>query len=342
MEIKRVPHRRLNLLTGEWVLVSPHRTQRPWQGKVEEAQKSTMPSYDPNCYLCPGNARAGGVRNPKYTDTFSFVNDFSALLPDIEQFHSDDDGLLISRSERGICKVICFSPRHNLTLAQMETADIVKVIALWQKEYREIGALDYISHIQIFENRGEVMGCSNPHPHCQIWANESVPVIPAMETEHQLDFLTRKKSCLLCSYIEKEREEKTRLVFENDSFVVLVPFWAVWPYEVMLLPKEHRGSILELTTNEVRDLADAMRRIGIKFDNLFLTSFPYSMGIHQKPTDGASHEEWHFHFHYYPPLLRSATVKKFMVGYEMLAMPQRDINPEDAAERLKECSEVHF
>jgi UDPglucose--hexose-1-phosphate uridylyltransferase len=341
MEIRTIPHRRYNILTGEWVLVSPHRTQRPWQGKVEDAQKNTMPQYDPNCYLCPGNARAGGAKNPPYTDTFSFVNDFSALLPDTKDV-SFEDGLLTAKSERGLCKVICFSPRHDLTLSRMETDDIVKVVSLWQKEYRELGSLDFISYVQIFENRGEVMGCSNPHPHCQIWANQTIPVIPERETELQLAHHAETGSCLLCSYVGKELAAKERIVYENESFAVLVPFWAVWPYEVMILPKRHRGSIAALAGEERIGLADAMRTIGTKYDNLFLTSFPYSMGIHQKPTDGKEHEEWHFHMHYYPPLLRSATVKKFMVGYEMLAMAQRDINPEDAAQRLRECSDVHY
>ena len=328
-------HKRLNLLTGEWILVSPHRTKRPWNGKTEDAAADKMPEYDPNCYLCPGNTRAGGVANPKYEDTFLFVNDYSALIPGIEN-------LLIARSEEGICKVICFSPRHDLTLARMSPEKIVRVIDLWIEQYKELGEDPNINYVQIFENRGAIMGCSNPHPHGQIWSSQTVPDLPAKETEKQIEYKEKNGRCLLCDYLALELKKKERIVLENDGFAVLVPFWAVWPYEIMILPKRHMSSIDEMTEKEKKDLAEIMKAAGIRYDNLFKTNFPYSMGIHQKPTDGKAHDGWHFHFHYLPPLLRSATVKKFMVGYELLAMPQRDITAEQAAAKLREQPPVHY
>lgn len=335
-------HKRLNLLTGEWVLVSPHRTKRPWQGKVEEPAKDTMPQYDPKCYLCPGNERAGGYENPDYKDTFTFVNDFSALIPDVPEGKVDKGGLLKAQSERGICKVICFSPRHDLTLARMEPDAIVNVINLWINETKELGNNPMINYVQIFENRGDVMGCSNPHPHGQIWSNETLPDIPAKETMNMKQYHDEKGCCLLCDYLKLELKEEERIVFQNDSFAVLVPFWAVWPYEIMILPKRHMNRLEEMTEAEKKDLAEAMNHLGIKYDNLFKTNFPYSMGLHQQPVDGEEHPEWHFHFHYMPPLLRSATVKKFMVGYELMATPQRDITAEQAAAKLRDLPEIHY
>lgn len=342
MNLQDDPHRRYNPLTGEWLLVSPHRTRRPWQGKVENVPAAQLPSYDPGCYLCPGNQRAGGVRNPQYPGTFAFVNDFSALLPVLAAGSLDTGGLVVAKSERGLCKVICFTPRHDLTLARMSMEEILPVVDVWIEQYREIGDLDFISYVQIFENRGEVMGMSNPHPHCQIWANEHPPMIVATETARQREHLDRQGRCLLCSYVELELAGRERVVFENEFFAVLVPFWAVWPYEVMLLPKQHLTSVDALSAPQKSALADAIRRLGVRYDNLFRTSFPYSMGIHQKPTDGSPHEEWHLHLHYYPPLLRSATVRKFMVGYELLGMPQRDITAESAAKTLRELPEIHY
>ncbi len=342
MKLQEHPHKRYNILTGEWILVSPHRMKRPWQGKTEETQPEKMPEYDPDCYLCPGNIRNTGVKNPDYKETFVFINDFAALMPDIEEGDLNKNELLQAVSEKGICKVICFSPRHDLTLAKMKTEDIGKVINVWVKEYLEIGSQKDINYIQIFENRGAIMGCSNPHPHGQIWANQRLPYIPEKETIHQKEYLKKNKHCLLCDYLKLELKEKERIVFENDSFIVLVPFWAFWPFEVMILPKDHLTSIDKMNDKQKKDLADVMRRTGIRYDNVFSTNFPYSMGIHQKPTDGAEHPEWHFHIHYYPPLLRSATVKKFMVGYEMLAMPQRDITAEASAKKLREMSETHY
>ena len=342
MTISSQPHRRLNPLTGEWLLVSPHRTQRPWQGKVESVATASLPQHDPACYLCPGNTRAGGEKNPAYDSTYVFVNDYASLLPDTQASESAINGLLVSSAERGICRVLCFSPRHDLTLARMDTGSIERVVDAWMQQYAEVGAIDYINHVQIFENRGDTMGCSNPHPHGQIWANQTVPLLVEREGFYQEDYRRKKNCCMLCDYVTLELDRKERVVLENDTFAVVVPFWAVWPFETLLLPKMHISDIGKLEPAHKADLADAMRRLGIRYDNLFSTSFPYSMGIHQRPTDGKSHPHWHFHMHYYPPLLRSATVKKFMVGYEMLAQPQRDITPELAAERLRGCSERHY
>jgi UDPglucose--hexose-1-phosphate uridylyltransferase len=343
MSLSEHPHRRYNPLTGEWILVSPHRAKRPWQGKVEDLPAESTPSYDPSCYLCPGNERAGGACNPAYTDTFVFDNDFAALLPDGGEQSGGDHRLFVSAPERGLCRVICFSPRHDLTLSLMERDAIEKVIDVWCEQYRDIGGLDWIRYVQIFENRGAMMGCSNPHPHGQIWANATVPVLPAAESRNQLSYRSEHGSCLLCDYVAAELDRGERVVFRNSAFAALVPFWAVWPFEVMLVPTFHASDITACDASQRAELADALRRMGVRYDNLFRTSFPYSMGIHQAPTDGQPHPEWHFHVHYYPPLLRSATVKKFMVGYEMLAMPQRDITAEESARRLRDdCSETHY
>jgi UDPglucose--hexose-1-phosphate uridylyltransferase len=342
MSLFEHPHRRFNPLLNEWILVSPHRTKRPWQGKTDEIKKPKGLAYNPDCYLCPGNRRADGGTNPAYEATFVFKNDFSALYPDAPEAHTDDSGLIRAQSEKGICRVICYSPRHDLTMPLMQQGDIRNVVDIWAEQFRELGAMDGIGYVQIFENKGSQMGCSNPHPHGQIWADERVPLLPARECATQKEYQASKKRCLLCDYLALERNKKERIVLENGSFTVLVPFWAVWPYEVLVLPNNHHTSLLSLSDSERNDLADALKRIGTRYDNLFFTSFPYSMGIHQKPTDGNDYPEWHFHFHFYPPLLRSATVQKFMVGYEMLAMPQRDITAELAAEKLREMGERHF
>jgi len=328
------PHRRYNILTGEWVLVSPHRTKRPWQGKKEETAKAEMIKHDPNCYLCATNTRINGEVNPDYKNTFVFPNDFGALLPDSIDFNYED-GLLKAEGETGICKVICFSPNHSLTLPDMEVSDIEKVITTWQAEYKELGAKPEINHVQIFENKGATMGCSNPHPHGQIWAQKSIPNEVLKKTEKQKEYFQKHGKSLLTAYIEQELKEKERIISENNSFVSLVPFWAVWPYEVMIVPKNHRKSISELTNKEKLDYAEQLKVVTQKYDKLFDTSFPYSSGIHQSPTNG-EYPEWHFHMSFYPPLLRSATVKKFMVGYEMFGMPQRDITAELAAKSLRD------
>jgi UDPglucose--hexose-1-phosphate uridylyltransferase len=337
------PHRRWNPLRQTWVLVSPHRTQRPWQGEVGQKAAPSALIYDPQCYLCPGNKRAGGAENPKYDFVFSFVNDYAALLPDPPAaMDATSSPLLVAEPARGLCKVLCFHPDHSLTLSRMTQPEIRRVIDAWTAEYKELSSQDWIEYVQIFENRGAMMGASNPHPHCQIWSTGFMPDEPAAESATQHNYLKRNGRCLLCDYLEAERKSGERVIFENDHFAVVVPWWAVWPFEVLLLSKRHLGSMPELTPDECDSLADALKRITTRFDNLFETSFPYTMGFHQTPTDGSAHPEWHFHAHFYPPLLRSATVRKFMVGFEMLGMPQRDITAESAAERLRACSEQHF
>ncbi len=338
------PHRRRNPLIGEWLLVSPQRTARPWQGQVETPPPETRPAYDPTCYLCPGNERAGGARNPDYTGTFVFENDFAALRPttpplDLARGMDGKPPLLHAESERGICRVVCFSPRHDLTLAGMDLPGIERVLATWTAQYTELGSLPWVRHVQIFENRGAMMGASNPHPHGQIWANERLPNEPAKELHEQRAYHATGGGCLLCDYLALELREGTRLVCRNDHFVALVPFWAVWPFETLVLPTAHHGALPDLDPAAATGLADILRRVTRRYDNLFGVSFPYSMGFHQRPTDGAAYPEWHLHAHFYPPLLRSATVRKFMVGYEMLGQPQRDITPESAAERLRGLSE---
>jgi UDPglucose--hexose-1-phosphate uridylyltransferase len=335
--LKEHPHKRFNPLIGEWVLVSPQRTQRPWQGQMETTALTGQQAYDPQCYLCPGNTRAGGHLNPEYQNTFVFVNDFSALDPfdPEQQVQQDKCDLLKARSEAGICRVMCFSPRHDLTLATMEIPDIRRVVDVWGDQYNELGGRDWINHIQVFENRGAMMGASNPHPHCQIWANATLPNEPAKELERQKAYLETHRVCLLCNYLKLETEAQERIFYENEYFVALVPFWAVWPYEVMLIGREHKNNLAKLHDKERDALAETLNRVTAGFDQIFRIPFPYSMGFHQAPTDGQPHNEWHLHAHFYPPLLRSGTIRKFMVGYELLASPQRDITPESAAETLR-------
>jgi UDPglucose--hexose-1-phosphate uridylyltransferase len=340
--IDQYSHRRLNILTGEWVLVAPHRTKRPWQGHEEGKPKKSQQPHDPTCYLCPGNTRANGTVNPDYQSTFAFINDFSALIEDVPSFDIHESGLLQACSERGICKVVCFSPQHNLTLAEMGLSGIESVIRIWQNEYKSLGALPYINYVQIFENKGEIMGCSNPHPHGQIWAQENIPVEPAKEQNHQEKYLKEHRSVMLMDYLQLELTRRERIVYENERFTVLVPFWAVWPYETMILPKKKTRHILELTDQDIVDFARAIQTITVKYDNLFKTSFPYSAGIHQAPTDDKEHPEWQMHMHFYPPLLRSAVIKKFMVGYELLANPQRDITSEVSAAILRDLPDKHY
>jgi UDPglucose--hexose-1-phosphate uridylyltransferase len=337
------PHRRWNPLRQSWVLVSPHRTQRPWQGEVGQKAVPSGKTFDPQCYLCPGNQRAGGAVNPAYEGVFSFVNDYAALLPETAQAtDAPASPLLKAEATRGLCKVLCFHPDHSLTLARMTQEETSRVVDAWARESEEIGALDWIKYVQIFENRGAMMGASNPHPHCQIWSTDFVPDEPALETEAQRNHLASTGHCLLCDYVKAEQTARERVVFENEHFTAIVPWWATWPFEVLLVSRRHLGALPELNSAERDGLAEALKRLTTRFDNLFETSFPYTMGFHQTPTDDAEHPEWHFHAHFYPPLLRSATVRKFMVGFEMLGMPQRDITPEEAAQRLRDCPEEHF
>ncbi len=340
--IKEHSHTRLNILTGEWILVSPHRMKRPWQGKVEDVPKDTRPPYDPTCYLCAGNKRMDGSVNPEYTDSFVFTNDFSSLLADAPAGEVNENDVLVAKGESGICRVICFSPRHDLTLPQLDIETIEKVIELWQKEYKDLSANPLIKYVQIFENKGELMGCSNPHPHGQIWASSSVPLEVVKETKQQKLHFKKHQQSLLSAYLDIELKKQERIVVENDDFVALVPFWATWPYETMIISKRQVQHVTEFNTTEITSLATILKQLTAKYDNLFNISFPYSAGMHQAPVDGQQYPEWHWHMHFYPPLLRSASVKKFMVGYEMLANPQRDITPEYAAEKLKSLRDIHF
>ena len=338
------PHRRLNLLTREWVLVSPHRAKRPWQGKMEKQPDQSLPDYDPTCYLCPGNERAGGVRNPVYSGTFVFDNDFSALLPEpAVEAHHEPSSLLVSEPERGICRVVCFSPRHDLSLPEFSLPEIENVLATWVEQSADLGGRDFIRYVQVFENKGELMGASNPHPHSQIWANGHIPNEPGKELAVQRDYFQQHGRPLLADYIDEEHKRKERILAGNDHFTALVPFWAIWPFEVLISAHRHGLTRLtELTSAEQTSLAEILKIITTRYDNLFAISFPYSMGFPQAPFDGEDHPEWLLHAHFYPPLLRSATIRKFMVGYEMLGMPQRDITPEAAAERLRGLPETHY
>ena len=336
------PHRRWNPLMGEWLLVSPHRAKRPWSGQVEPMPTERLPAYDPHCYLCPGNARAGGKQNPNYASTFVFDNDFSALLPATPAAPTQEacNGLVREQPDPGLGRVIGLSPRHDLTLANMPLAAIREVIDLWAQQSDEIGARDEIAAVTLFENRGEIMGCSNPHPHGQVWANQSIPSIQAREAHSQQAYFSQHGSPLLIDYLEWELEAAERVIIENSHFVALAPHWAVWPYETLVLPRRAAGSLMELSGDERSAWADIMQRLLLRYDNLFQVSFPYSMGIHQRPFDGSAYPGLVMHQHYYPPLLRSATIKKFLVGYEMTGEPQRDITPEQAAHRLRQLPET--
>jgi len=336
------PHRRKNLLTGEWVLVSPHRTKRPWQGQVEKTPPDDRPAYDPQCYLCPGNERAGGKRNPPYTSTFVFDNDFAALLPEGPRGDVSQGEFFQAQGETGLARVICFSPRHDLTLPELSVPEIRHVVDVWAEQMTALGNLPDINYVQLFENKGAVMGSSNPHPHGQLWANHSIPQEPAKEELHQRAYYAEKGRTLLLDYLQAEVAANVRIVIENEDWVALVPYWAVWPFETLVLPRRHVVQLPDLHDGERTALADLLKRLLTRYDNLFETSFPYSMGWHGQPTDGAHHPHWQLHAHFYPPLLRSATVKKFMVGYEMLGNPQRDITAEQAADRLRLQSEIHY
>jgi UDPglucose--hexose-1-phosphate uridylyltransferase len=341
-ELNDYPHRRKNVLTGEWILVSPNRTKRPWQGEVSKFENDERPQYDPNCYLCPGNKRASGDVNPHYESTFVFTNDFSSLLEDIPNIKKNKNDLLIAESENGICRVVNFTPRHDLTLAEMDENEIENVISTWQNEFKNLGTNPKINYVQIFENKGALMGNSNPHPHGQIWAQENIPMESAKEAKQFKKYFNKNGRSILSDYLKLELKLKERIVYKNSSFIAVVPFWAVWPYETLIISRRKVSNILKFNKNEKKDFANILRIITVKYDNLFNMSFPYSAGIHQSPTDGKENKEWHFHMHFYPPLLRSASIKKFMVGYEMLAEPQRDITPEYSAKVLRELPVIHY
>jgi UDPglucose--hexose-1-phosphate uridylyltransferase len=337
------PHRRYNPLINEWVLVSPHRSKRPWQGQNEKLTTAALPQYDSTCYLCPSNERANGMHNPDYKETFVFDNDFAALKQDEIVFEvTQKTSFFKVQPERGISRVVCFSPNHNETLPEMSVEAIENIIQTWQTEYTTLGKIDYINHVQIFENKGSVMGCSNPHPHGQIWAQSSLPTQVEKTQTNLKAYFDEHQRTLLQDYIQEELQKEERIVIENNHFVALVPFWAIWPFETMIVSKRAVTKITDLTSEEVSHFALILKQLTTKYDNLFETSFPYSSGIHQSPTDGLEHPEWHFHMHFYPPLLRSATVKKFMVGYEMMGESQRDITPEKSAAMLREQSNVHY
>jgi UDPglucose--hexose-1-phosphate uridylyltransferase len=333
------PHRRYNALTGEWILVSPHRTKRPWLGQVERPPQEDRPPYDPTCYLCPGNQRAGDERNPHYDSTFVFTNDFAALLPDSPEAAPSTDPLLSFESVQGTCRVICFSPRHDLTLPLMSLEAIRGVIDVWAAQVTELG--QRYRWVQVFENKGEAMGASNPHPHGQVWAGSALPNQAAAEDRQQRSYHQQQGRPLLLDYASRELELKERIVVENEDWLAVVPYWAIWPFETLLMPRRHVLRLPDLSETERNSLAHILKRLLTKYDNLFEISFPYSMGWHGAPT-GDDPAHWQLHAHFYPPLLRSATVRKFMVGYEMLAEAQRDLTPEQAAERLRIQPEVHY
>ena len=335
------PHRRLNLLTREWVLVSPQRARRPWQGQVEKTPPENQPQYDPTCYLCPGNERAGGVKNPAYTGTFVFDNDFAALLPEEVSPSGQVSPLFQTEPERGVCRVICFSPRHDLSMPQLSIDDAEAVVTTWSNETAALFRRPEIAYVQVFENKGAVMGCSQPHPHGQIWANSFLPNEAATEDKHQREYYERHGRALLVDYAAAESGGE-RVVVETDHWLAVVPYWAAWPFETLLLPKAPALRLPDLDDVRRNDLAVALKQLTSRYDNLFQCSFPYSMGWHGAPFNGEDNAHWQLHAHFYPPLLRSASVRKFMVGYEMLAEPQRDLTPEQAAERLRAVGSRHY
>jgi UDPglucose--hexose-1-phosphate uridylyltransferase len=335
------PHRRYNPLLDEWVLCSPQRRERPWQGRLEEADSEPVPAYDPACYLCPGNERANGARNPAYRGTFAFDNDFPALMPGGDDLPTTPGSLLSAHAESGACRVLCFSPRHDLSLARLTLPEVRQVVEAWAEEVETLAGRGTFAYVQPFENRGALMGCSNPHPHGQIWATAHVPTLPARKLATQRAYFAAHGRDLLGDYLEEEQRDLSRRVIENDHWVVLVPFWAVWPFETLVLPRRRVSDLRALSAEERDALAEVLKRLGLRYDDLFGCPFPYSMGWQGRPTDGAEHSYWRLHAVYLPPLLRSASVRKFVVGYELTAEAQRDLTPEEAARRLREASERH-
>lgn len=342
-------HRRYNPLRDSWVLCSPHRTQRPWQGQEEAAVIEKKPEYDPNCYLCPGNKRASKETNERYTSTFIFQNDYSAVnktnIETKDESLSDDKNIFLADRVIGQSLVICFSANHSVTMADMSVPEIEVIIDAWKQVYDNACKDKDIKYCQIFENKGSAMGCSNPHPHGQAWITSVVPDEPQIEHTALAKYYQKNHAHLLEDYVEQELIKRERIVDENESFVVLVPFWALWPFETLLLSKKRISSVSDLSNKQKTELAEMLHSLTVRYDNLFKTSFPYSMGIHQAFTQYSANEQEgieHLLFHFYPPLLRSATVRKFLVGFELLGMPQRDITPELAAQRLREQSTTHF
>ncbi|WP_273866185.1 galactose-1-phosphate uridylyltransferase [Serratia ureilytica] len=334
------PHRRFNPLSGQWVLVSPHRAKRPWQGQQESVPTATLPTHDPDCFLCPGNARVTGDRNPEYRGTYVFTNDFAALMSDTPPAPDNHDPLMRSQSARGVSRVICFSPDHSKTLPELTLPALEQVVTAWQAQTEELGK--HYPWVQLFENKGAAMGCSNPHPHGQVWANSFLPNEAEREDRLQHDYFREHASPLLLDYAQRELAAGERIVVNTEHWLAVVPYWAAWPFETLLLPKTAVQRITDLSAAQSRDLALALKKLTSRYDNLFQCSFPYSMGWHGAPFNGADNRHWQLHAHFYPPLLRSASVRKFMVGYEMLAETQRDLTAEQAAERLRAVSDIHY